>query len=174
MPAGRTHDLITILLAPFMAAAVFYFTSDWALTAIASGAMIFGGLMFGPDLDIQSRQYARWGPLRFLWWPYKALLPHRSRLSHSILLGTLIRVVYFLAVLSIIVAAALYVRDVYIYKTSAGVTPLKDAFSQLWEVFAPIKRSYLIAAFAGLWMGATSHTVSDVLGTFIKSVKKSI
>ncbi|HKY03859.1 MAG TPA: metal-binding protein [Blastocatellia bacterium] len=174
MPSGRTHDLITLLLAPFMAAAVFYFTMDWTLTGIATAAMVFGGLMFGPDLDIQSRQYARWGPLRFLWWPYKVILPHRSRLSHSILLGTLIRVIYFVVVVSITLAVALYVRDVYIYKTSPGLSQVKDSFSQVWEVLAPIRRNYLIAAFAGLWVGATSHTVSDVLGSFFKSVKKSI
>lgn len=174
MPSGRTHDLITILFAPFVAAAAYYFTRDWTITVIATAATMFGGLMFGPDLDIQSRQYARWGPLRFLWWPYKILLPHRSRLSHSILLGTLIRVVYFLLVVSITIAAALYVRDVYIYKTSTGIAPVKDAMARLWDILAPVKRSYLIAAFAGLWMGATSHTVSDVLGSFFKSVKKSI
>jgi uncharacterized metal-binding protein len=174
MPSGRTHDLITILLAPVVAAATYYFTRDWVIAGIATAAMIFGGLMFGPDLDIQSRQYARWGPLRFLWWPYKVLLPHRSRLSHSILLGTFIRIVYFLLVVSITVAVALYVRDVYIYKTSTGIGQVRGALSQVWEVLAPIRRDYLIAAFAGLWAGATSHTVSDVLGSFFKSVKKSI
>jgi uncharacterized metal-binding protein len=174
MPSGRTHDLITILLAPLVAAATYYFTRDWVIAGIATAAMIFGGLMFGPDLDIQSRQYARWGPLRFLWWPYKVLLPHRSRLSHSILLGTFIRIVYFLLVVSITVAVALYLRDVFIYKTSTGVGQVRDALSQVWEVFAPIRRDYLIAAFAGLWAGATSHTVSDILGSFFKSVKKSI
>ncbi|MEW6213092.1 MAG: metal-binding protein, partial [Acidobacteriota bacterium] len=101
MPSANTHDLITFLLIPPVAAAAYYFTGDWAVTAIATGAMVFGGLMFGPDLDIQSRQYARWGPLRFLWWPYKAVLPHRSWLSHSILFGTLIRVAYFLLIVTL-------------------------------------------------------------------------
>jgi uncharacterized metal-binding protein len=130
--------------------------------------------MFGPDLDIQSRQYARWGPLRFLWWPYKALLPHRSWLSHSILFGTLIRVAYFLLVVTLIVAACLYVRDVYLNGEQWGSTEVKGALTRVWETLAPIKRDYLIAAFAGLWAGASSHTVADVLGSFFKSVRKSI
>lgn len=174
MPSGRTHDLITLLLAPPTAAVTYYFTGDWILTAIITATMIFGGLMFGPDLDIQSRQYARWGPIRFLWWPYKVMMPHRSRWSHSILLGTIIRVIYFLAVVTLILAASLYIRDVYIKGAEQGVGELTGAFARVWEIFSPIRRDYLIAAFIGLWVGATSHTVSDVLGSFFKSVRRSI
>lgn len=174
MPSGRTHDLITVLIAAPTAALAYYFTNDWTLATITTATMIFGGMMFGPDLDIQSRQYARWGPLKVIWWPYKVALPHRSRLSHSILLGTLIRVIYFLAVLTLTVAVALYVRDRYIYDTAQGLGEFKTALARVWEILSPIKRSYLIAAFVGLWLGATSHTISDVLGSFFKSVRKSI
>jgi uncharacterized metal-binding protein len=174
MPSGRTHDLITLLLAPPTAAAAYYFTGDWTIVAITTAMMIFGGFMFGPDLDIQSRQYARWGPLRFLWWPYKAILPHRSRLSHSILIGTVIRIIYFLAVITLVLAVALYVRDAYVNREGASVGAVADALGEVLRALAPIKRSYLLAAFAGLWVGATSHTVSDVLGSFFKSIKKSI
>jgi uncharacterized metal-binding protein len=174
MPSGKTHDLITFIVAAPTAAVAYHLTRDWAITLITTSAMIFGGLMFGPDLDIQSRQYARWGPLKFLWWPYKVMLPHRSRLSHSILLGTLIRVIYFLAVVTLAVALALYARDWYLGGAGVGAGGFSDALARVWEVFAHIKRAYLIAGFAGLWLGATSHTVSDVLGSFFKSVRKSI
>jgi uncharacterized metal-binding protein len=174
MPSAKTHDLVTVLLAPPVALFAYYFTGDWAVTVIATSTMIFGGLMFGPDLDIQSRQYTRWGPFRFLWWPYKVILPHRSWLSHSILFGTLIRVVYFLAVITLLTALALYVRDVYMNDHEWGATEVKGAFSRVWEILAPIRRSYLVAAFVGLWVGASSHTVTDVLGSFFKSVRKSI
>ncbi|HJQ70182.1 MAG TPA: metal-binding protein [Blastocatellia bacterium] len=174
MPSGKTHDLITFILAAPTAAITYYFTRDWMLTAVATAAMVFGGLMFGPDLDVQSRQYTRWGPLRFLWWPYKVALRHRSRWSHSILLGTLVRVVYFLVVVTLVLAVALYVRDVYINQSSVSAATFTEAIGRVWEVISPIRRGYLIAAFAGLWVGASSHTVSDVLGSFFKSVKKSI
>jgi uncharacterized metal-binding protein len=174
MPSGRTHDLITLLLAAPTAAITYYVTGDWTVSAITTVGMIFGGLMFGPDLDIQSRQYTRWGPLRFLWWPYKVMLPHRSRWSHSILLGTWIRVIYFLAVITLVIAVSLYIRDAYFFRTRAGMDEFAGAFARVWEVFSPIKRDYLIAAFLGIWVGATSHTVSDVLGSFFKSVRRSI
>jgi uncharacterized metal-binding protein len=174
MPSGRTHDLITFLLVPPTVAAAYYFTGDWAVTGIVTAAMVFGGLMFGPDLDIQSRQYTRWGPLRFLWWPYKVALPHRSRLSHSILLGTWVRVIYFLVVVTILLAAVLYARDFYLHRQAAGLSDVSGAFTRVWEAVASVKRNYLIATLAGLWVGATSHTVSDVLGSFFKSVRRSI
>src|SRR5918911_983706 len=113
MPSGKTHDLVTIALAAPTFAAAWGLTGSVLLSAAATAATVFGGLMFGPDLDIQSRQYTRWGPLRFLWLPYKVALPHRSRLSHSILLGTWIRVVYFLLVVSALLALILYARDAY-------------------------------------------------------------
>jgi uncharacterized metal-binding protein len=174
MPSGRTHDFITLLLAAPTAAVTYYFTQDWTLTAIITIAMVFGGLMFGPDLDIQSRQYTRWGPLRFLWWPYKIALRHRSRWSHGILFGTIIRIIYFLVVITIVLAVSLYIRDAYMRQQSSGIGEVSTALTRVWEIFAPIKRNYLIAAFIGLWVGATSHTVSDVLGSFFKSVRRSI
>lgn len=174
MPNANTHDFVTIVLAPPTAAVAYYFTSDWTLTAITTGAMLFGGLMFGPDLDIQSRQYTRWGPLRFLWWPYKVILPHRSWLSHSILIGTFIRVIYFVVVITLLAAICMYARDAYSGGSMWGTNEFKGALAQVWGFFAPFNRSYLIAGLIGLWVGATSHTVTDVLGSFFKSVKKSI
>jgi uncharacterized metal-binding protein len=174
MPSGRTHDRITFLLALPTVAAAYYITKDWTIAVIVTAMMIFGGLMFGPDLDIQSRQYVRWGPLRFLWWPYKVALPHRSRLSHSILIGTWIRVIYFLLVVTITLAVGFYARDLYLHSHSSGFSDVTGAFARVWEVLISFKRSYLIAALVGLWIGATSHTVSDVLGSFFKSVGRSI
>lgn len=173
MPSGRTHDLISLWLAVPSAGGAYYLTRDWALAAVLGGAVLFGGLMFGPDLDTQSKPYMRWGPLRILWWPYKVALPHRSRWSHGILFGTIIRIAYFLSVSVLLLALALYVRDAYIRQAAASFGGISDAFARVWEIFAPIRRDYLIAAFIGLWIGAASHTVTDVLGSFFKSVKKS-
>ncbi|MEW6129103.1 MAG: metal-binding protein [Acidobacteriota bacterium] len=174
MPSGRTHDKITIFLTLPIAAATYYFTRDWLLTTIVTVGLLFGGLMFGPDLDTQSVHYTRWGPLRFIWWPYKVAFSHRSRFSHGILFGTIIRIIYFLLVVTILVALTLYARDWYNQENTRSVAQVHDAFTRVLEIIKPIKREYLLAAFAGLWIGAASHTASDVLGSFFKSVKKSL
>src|ERR671938_2107446 len=119
MPSGKTHDMVTLVLAPPTFAAAWGLTGSVWLSAAATVAMLFGGLMFGPDLDIQSKQYTRWGPLRFLWWPYKVVFRHRSRWSHGIIFGTLIRVVYFAAVLTLFACAAIYLRATLVVGTPA-------------------------------------------------------
>src|SRR5215216_3865705 len=91
MPSGKTHDAITVLLAAPTFAAAWGLTGQLSLALLATVSMLFGGFMFGPDLDIQSRQYTRWGIFRFLWFPYKFVFRHRSRWSHGLVFGTLIR-----------------------------------------------------------------------------------
>src|SRR3954467_10886384 len=129
MPSGKTHDLVTLALAAPTFAAAWGLTGSLTLSAAATVAMIFGGLMFGPDLDIQSRQYTRWGVFRFLWFPYKAAFRHRSRWSHGIVFGTLIRVLYFTGILALIVSAGIYLRAAL----SSGPAPNFHEIGQAWR-----------------------------------------
>src|SRR4051812_50146812 len=115
MPSGKTHDAITIILAAPTFVAAWGLTRSVTLACVATAAMLFGGLMFGPDLDIQSRQYTRWGVFRFLWLPYRMMFRHRSRWSHGIIFGTLIRVIYFVAVLGVIAPAAGFFLRGFVY-----------------------------------------------------------
>ena len=63
MPSGRTHDIVTYLLVPPTFIAGLAYWGEAMLAAVATSAMVFAGLMFGPDLDIHSQQYRRWaGP----------------------------------------------------------------------------------------------------------------
>jgi uncharacterized metal-binding protein len=163
MPSGKTHDAITIILAAPTFLAAWGLTGNVALSVLATAAMLFGGFMFGPDLDIQSRQYTRWGVFRFLWWPYKVMFRHRSRWSHGIIFGTLIRVVYFAAVLAVVVTAAVYLRATL----AGGALPGPNELAQAWRaiegaVRASIGHHAVWAGLAGLWWGAASHTLTDV------------
>jgi uncharacterized metal-binding protein len=165
MPSGKTHDAITLLLAPPTLAAGWGVTGDWVLAIAATCAMLFGGLMFGPDLDIQSRQYTRWGVFRFLWFPYKVVFRHRSRWSHGIIFGTLIRVVYFASVLALLAWAGVYLRAVFL---AGGSPPGWGDVLQAWRVVEGQAASYgvgrgvALAVLAGLWWGAATHTLTDV------------
>ncbi|MEJ7617256.1 MAG: metal-binding protein [Pyrinomonadaceae bacterium] len=103
MPSGRTHDLVTVALAPPTFAAALVLTGSITMAVIVTVFMLFGGLMFGPDLDTLSRQYTRWGWFRVLWYPYRVVFRHRSRWSHGLTVGTLIRVLYFSGVIALVV-----------------------------------------------------------------------
>jgi uncharacterized metal-binding protein len=170
MPSGRTHDRITFLLVPPTALAAYYFTGDWAVTAITTAAMLFGGLMFGPDLDILSRQYTRWGPFRLLWWPYRVVFRHRSRWSHGIIFGTLIRVVYFALMLTLLACVAIYLRATLVAGTPADYGAIVRAWRAI-EAGALMRASTLhvvLAVLAGLWWGAASHTLTDVAWSVLR------
>jgi uncharacterized metal-binding protein len=171
MPSGKTHDLITFMLAPPTFAAAWGLSGSAAVSVAATAAMLFGGLMFGPDLDIQSRQYTRWGVFRFLWLPYQVAFKHRSRWSHGIIFGTLIRIAYFAAVLTLLFWAAIYVRALFL---TGGTPPGWREVLRAWRVVEEAAASYgvggraLVAILAGLWWGAASHTLTDVAWSVIR------
>ena len=170
MPSGRTHDAITLLLAVPTFVAAWGATRSVPLTVAATVGMLFGGLMFGPDLDILSRQYTRWGLFRFLWWPYRVVFRHRSRWSHGIIFGTLIRVVYFGLVVTLVVCAAIYLRATFV----AGVPADYCAVVRAWQAIeagAALQGHalhLLLAVLAGLWWGAASHTLTDVAWSVLR------
>lgn len=172
MPSGKTHDAITFVLAIPTYALVWRLTDNHALASFTTGAFLFGGLMFGPDLDTQSVQYTRWGIFRFLWFPYKIVFAHRSRWSHGLIFGTLLRVVYFCG--SVTLFGVLFV---YLAATLRNSTPpTLQQVQEIWETFgvwtrASIGDYALGAIFLGLWLGAASHTLTDLAGTFLKTGK---
>ncbi len=171
MPSGRTHDRVTYALALPVFVGVQMLWGDMRLSVVITAAMVFAGLMFGPDLDLYSRQYQRWGPLRFIWYPYILALGHRSRLSHGLMLGTLVRVLYFLVVVALLSATVLYARQCYLYGSQAT---WGDAFNQisadLVAFWQKTDKRYFWAAFAGLWLGAAAHTLTDALGSIMKKL----
>lgn len=174
MPSGRTHDLLTIILAIPSAAVAFAATRSLPQTAVFTAAFVFGGLMFGPDLDTRSKQYSRWGVFRFLWFPYRTFFKHRSRFSHGLILGTAIRVVYFMGVCSVILIAGSWA-----YGAIAGGKIISmGEFVEMWSAVGRLTRQYLgdavvLTVFLGMWLGAASHTFTDLAGTYIKTGRRS-
>jgi uncharacterized metal-binding protein len=175
MPSGRTHDAITLALAPVVFIGALAYWGKPAVAVVATAATLFAGLMFGPDLDLDSKQYRRWGPLRFLWFPYMFAISHRSRLSHGLLLGTIFRILYFIAVLALLATAVLFVRQRYLYgiETSWGAefTRVSLDIGALW---GRIDRPYFWAGFIGLWLGAAAHTVSDLIWSIAKKLWQAV
>ena len=88
MPSGITHDRITLWTLPWIVGITYGFTRNGEVTLILSGGFLFSGLMFGPDLDIHSIQYKRWGLFKGIWLPYRNLFRHRSLFSHGLIIGS--------------------------------------------------------------------------------------
>jgi len=70
---------------------------------IATASYYLAGMYLSPDLDLVSRPFKRWGLLRWLWLPYQRLIPrHRHWLSHGPVIGSLVRLLYLAAWLSLL------------------------------------------------------------------------
>ena len=170
MPSGTTHDRITLWTLPWVSSITYGLTHhNGDLTLLLSGGFLFGGLMFGPDLDIRSLQFKRWGLLRVIWIPYQRLLRHRSLLSHGPILGTCIRVLY------------LFIFAVWIAIFLVGLAQLFFGFSWNWRDFIAEQFRLLTshryretaAVLLGLELGAMSHSISDLIDSnYKKRLKK--
>jgi uncharacterized metal-binding protein len=165
MPSGRTHDSITWFLAMPVFYATWRLTGRWGDATLAAVAFVFAGLMFSGDLDLRSAQYYRWGLLRWIWKPYQWLVPHRSPLSHGLILGPAVRLLYLSAVVLAIGWGVLTVLHDH------GWTPVPSRVVQLGMGglagvrLSPLGWEYLASFMAGLWAGGASHTLADRFGT---------
>lgn len=170
MPSGKTHDAVTIVLAvPAFAVAYAATGVVWPAVLVTAG-FLFGGLMFGPDLDTSSVQFTRWSVLRVLWFPYRSFFRHRSRWTHGLLFGTLLRVVYFMGVATIV---AFLVSYAYTAR-AGGELPAVWDLARVWTTMRRESDAVLgdlgaMALFVGMWLGAASHTFTDMAGSYIKT-----
>ncbi|MEY3297774.1 MAG: hypothetical protein RLZZ597_1034 [Cyanobacteriota bacterium] len=167
MSSGRTHDRITLWTLPLVVLLAFRITLDGWLTGLVCLGFLLGGWVFGPDLDIHSVQYKRWGWLRWIWLPYRGSMRHRSRWSHGPVIGTVIRVAYISIWLAL---AAIVVIDVLNGMGHTAVT---------WEeVFGGIGGHLhthwprWVALLVGLELGALSHYTADWLSSAWKRRSK--
>ncbi len=170
MPSGKTHDAVTFLFTAPVWAAAWKLTGSVAIATTVTATFLFGGLMFGPDLDTLSKQYTRWGIFKSLWYPYQAFFKHRSRWSHGLIFGTFLRVVYFIGVLTLLSFLVTFIATIYM----GGEIPHLFEFTKNWQQIGEFGRNnfgeyFFYSIFVGLWVGAASHTITDMAGSFIKT-----
>ncbi len=166
MPSGRTHDRITLWTLPLIAALSFAVTRNGTLTLLVAGGFLFSGLMFGPDLDLHSRPFIRWGLFRWIWIPYQQTLRHRSVFSHGPIIGTVLRVIYLAGWLAVLALLVWVVGQFAGISWSWGETSqtLLQTLQQHWPES--------LALFIGLELGAMSHSLSDVTGSAYKRFQR--
>lgn len=181
MPSGRTHDSITLWSLPLLAGLTFASTQSSSLTLFVSGSYLFSGLMFGPDLDVYSRQYKRWGLLRWIWLPYRRSMRHRSFWSHGPIAGTIVRVAYLLIWVGLLGSGGIIAGAIVVQL--AGKSTNWFALAQQWWsssiVFlsqSPLQYpTEAIAIALGLELGALSHSLSDWLtSTYRRTINRRV
>ncbi|MBC7969689.1 MAG: metal-binding protein [Verrucomicrobia bacterium] len=167
MPSGRTHDSITLWSLPLLAGLTFAGTQSSSLTLFVSGSYLFSGLMFGPDLDVYSQQYKRWGLLRWIWLPYRRSMRHRSFWSHGPIAGTIVRVAYLLVWVGLLGSVGILVGAIAFQlmgKTNDWFVLAQQGWSSSAVFLGQLPQQYpteAIVIVIGLELGALSHSFSD-------------
>lgn len=165
MPDGRTHDRLTrrwILLA---GTGTMLFSLPLGTTC-AAGIFISGYFM-GPDLDTRSLPFKRWGALRFIWEPYRVMIPHRSFLSHGPVVGTLIRLIYLSMWIGLMSIPIGFIADRWLGLPFDG----RSVLSTLNWIFIE-HAIYWWTALVGMEIGAATHYIADVCSTFFKRLRR--
>lgn len=174
MPSGKTHDNIAFVsIIPVFLLSSYLLKFNLAESCIFTLAATFSQFMFGPDLDAQSHQYKRWGILKWIWIPYRKIFAHRSRFSHGIIFGPIIRCVYFIATL---IVAFIMVK--ILLNIAFGLNIFDCLFSELRYLISDLKNSYyinfltpfLFSLIAGIFLGAAIHTFTDKFFSFFKNI----
>ena len=80
---------------------------------ILAGAYLVSGIIFSCDLDLRSEPYLRWGRFRFIWWPYQRILHHRAVWSHGLVIGPVLRIVYFVVMMFALMFLGLSLVNVF-------------------------------------------------------------
>ena len=149
---------MTLWSLPLIAGGTLYTTARADLAFWVSGGFLVSGLIFGPDLDLYSFHYKRWGKLRWLWKPYQKAIKHRSIWSHGPIIGTVGRILYLglwvgLGGLFYLGIAQLAGAKTYTGQELIGI--VKHSIESNFPVY--------LATFCGLELGAMSHYSSDWL-----------
>lgn len=169
MPSGKVHDRITAAGAALAVPVWWYFTPappDWNVGGTLVVATLFSGWFLSPDLDLDSSIYKRWGPLRFLWYPYQKMVPHRSWVSHSWFLSPLMRVGYLLGATWLFALIILWgLRQASGLGPGAPERTPVDLVQDLYQQYP----KEAVMALVGLIFGTMLHTGAD---TIFSSLKK--
>jgi uncharacterized metal-binding protein len=161
MPNVHTHDLITTASGIALLPVSWILMPDHSFTAALtlSSAHLLAGLLFSPDLDITATNYRRWGPLRVLWWPYAKAIPHRSWISHGLVVGPLLQLLYFLVVFGGLLSVLLLMLG-----QAVAWSRLLSGIVEFIQVYPALG----LAVVLGFVTGGASHSIPDWISTGTK------
>lgn len=166
MPSGKVHDWVTIgtALGALPLTGMYLPPETRPLAWLAIASYTFSGIWLSSDLDTNSSAYRRWGPLRFLWYPYQKLVPHRSWISHGLGVGPLLRVIYLLGVLALLTMGVSWML------TRIGIALQVDPRSWLLHATDWLFRypQEVWALVIGLVAGGAVHSLLDFAHTRLK------
>lgn len=167
MSDGKTHDRVGLI------AGIICSVTAFALFSFPIAIPFFVGwlialFIFSPDSDLMPKK--RTGILAFFLYPYSILFKHRG-LSHSLLLGTLSRVVYI--IITFLIILFILSKMGYVeFNFSNFYTELVHFVSN-FSVSNPIYQ-VLCSFYAGMFGADLVHIILDTLSSFLAKLKREV
>ena len=170
MPDSRTHDILTVITGVALVPLSYSFCRSQLLLVHADalvttlwlvGAHIISGVMFSPDLDLDSAIDNRWGILFWIWRPYMWLIPHRHFWSHSLIFAPLLRLAYFYFVVTGVLFLWVWLLGLLGVLVADFPVLLFYALRSLLAANPEVTLTVII----GFCTGSAIHTIADWLVT---------
>ena len=175
MPGARTHDVITLMSGTILAPIALVTLVNEGLppdtialdTMLLVGAHLLSGMMFSPDLDIDSAIDNRWGILGWIWRPYMWAVPHRSRwLSHGLIIPPILRLGYFFGVILLLFLAFAWAMG----EVGIVVPNYHEQAARYLLELARLNPREVFLFLLGFITGGAAHSIADWLVTGGKHV----
>ncbi|MEB3286272.1 MAG: metal-binding protein [Vampirovibrionales bacterium] len=159
MASGKTHDWVThLMVIPTLIVAYSVFECSFDQSVLIASGMWLGGIFLSPDLDTRSTPFYRWGPFRFIWWPYQWAVKHRSSLSHGLFVAPFFRLLYLTSACIVIYYAILWGIQKH------GLFLDINARASIIHFFKWHPERFIYLGI-GIWLGSLFHVILDVISS---------
>lgn len=167
MPNRSVHDFLTVatsvVLAP-VTYSVLYSVPELREWAPSVAACVFvahnlSGILFSPDLDMDTHIHKRWGMLFALWIPYQMVIPHRHFWSHGLVIPPLLRLGYFFWML----VGLVYLVERVAASFGLAVPALHQSVTAAFLALVVDHPVYTATVAGGFVSGAAVHSITDWL-----------
>ena len=105
--------------------------------------------------------------MRWVWIPYQRMVPHRSWVSHSLLFGPLLRVLYFAGMMSILALIGVGLLNLLVPFDPTGSFLNLTSMLGNWVQAHPPTTGYAVLGFV---LGGAAHTLADVIVSKVKRI----
>jgi uncharacterized metal-binding protein len=168
MSSGKFHDKVNLITGAVLTGCLIGFERSFEIVFSFMGGWLVATFIFSPDTDVMPKK--RTGPLQFFLYPYSILFKHRG-LSHSILFGTIMRILYGIVFFGIILFILFRMRLIT-YSGEDYFLFIKN-FVINWD-FSLLPYKIVSWFFIGMFLADFHHYCVDAVTSFLKKVSRQL
>jgi len=164
MPNDAKHIKVGTVVCGLLLLPLIHFGVDYALIAVFAASFMFTTKYLSPDIDLDSKPYHRWGPLRYLFFLYMHTHSHRKS-SHSFIRGPVIMLLYVCIVVIAPVLVILYMLVPITCALMQGAVHVAELVTAYVYAIQPTPKNMLIVgvAVAAFFLSRWTHSSLDIV-----------